>query len=171
MVHCTRAVRVLAVERGSPFCSVKPLYYFLIRNQLHSRRCSPENSLNLSGSQGICAAQLRPECPTVCAAPHCAGCACSGSLLHESLTPKYVTVSGHVHNIQNSQTVFLLSQSRIHWRQWEGFPITIWLVKQTVCTSPYSSHSSAMSHQGDYALNLYLDGKSNLCAVVMLVAE
>lgn len=77
------------------------------------------------------------------------GCACSGSLLHESLIPKYVTVSSHVHNTQNSQTVFLLSQNRIHWRQWKGFPITIWCVKQRVCPSPYSSYSSATPHKGD----------------------
>lgn len=76
---------------------------FILEGVLH------ENSVNLSCSQGICVAHLRLN--GLLCVQHLAGCAYSGSLLHESLTPKYVTVSSHVYNIQNSQTVFLLSQN------------------------------------------------------------
>lgn len=85
--------------------------------------------LNLSCSQGVCAAQHRPGCHAVPAAQHM-----------YQYTPMSI-------KCRTSKLCFSCLTCGIHWRQREGFPITTWRVRRTVRTNTYSSHDSVMSHK------------------------
>lgn len=48
---------------------------------------------------------------------------------------------------RTSQRCFSCLTCRIHWRQREGFPITICHVRRTACTNTFHSHSSGMCYK------------------------